>query len=291
MVRKKGADSAHQRERRKDAMTLELRCPYCTYSKRVPKEKIPAGAKWATCPRCHQRFELSFFEKRHPFTEKSAPETGLDTSGQGDQGVRTRSGAPWEKRSELGLWQAIYQTFKTVLFSPEALFRALTFRGGITEPLAFGVLVGSVGTMFGLFWQFLVWSGFMLFSMEPIFGQLTFGLIYLSILVVTPIFWILWIFFSGTVIHLLLLVVRGGQNGYEGTLRVVSYSQAAQIWSLIPFAGGLVGWIWQLVIQIIGLRQVHETSYARVIIALLIPVAVILLLLILVVVGLVLFFR
>ena len=137
-------------------MSLELRCPYCTYSKKVPKKKIPAGAKWATCPRCHRRFELSLFEKGPSFTEKSAPEIGLDTSGQGDEGDWTRSGAPWEKRSELGLWQAIYQTFKTVLFSPEALFRTLTFRGGIAEPLAFGVLVGSVGTMFGLFWLFLV---------------------------------------------------------------------------------------------------------------------------------------
>jgi hypothetical protein len=272
-------------------MSLELRCPYCTYSKKVPKEKIPAGAKWATCPRCHQRFELSFFEKGAPFTEKNEPETGLDTPRQGDEADLTRSGAPWEKRSELGLWQAIYQTFKIVLFSPEALFRTLTFRGGIVEPLAFGILVGSVGTMFGLFWQFLVWSGFVLFSMEPIFGQLPFGLIYLSILVVTPILWIVWIFFSSTVIHLLLLIVRGGQNGYEGTLRVVSYSQAAQIWSLIPFAGGFLGWIWQVVIQIIGLKQIHDTSYARVIMALLIPVAIIFLLVILVVVGLVMFFR
>lgn len=53
---------------------------------------------------------------------------------------------------------------------------------------------------------------------------------------------------------------------------MVSYSQAAQIWGLIPFIGGSIGWIWQLVVQIIGLREMHETSYSRVIIAFLIPV-------------------
>jgi hypothetical protein len=273
-------------------MSVELICPYCTYSKKVPREKIPAGAKWVTCPRCHQRFELSFLDKRvHLVSQRSAPETGFDTIGDGSKTQYERSGAPWENRSELGLWQAIYHTFKTVLFSPEALFKTLTFKGGIADPLAFGILVGSIGTMFGLFWQFLVWSGLALFSMERFLGQFTFGLIYLIIMVFTPIFWIVWIFLSSAIIHLLLLIVRGGQNGFEGTLRVVSYSQAAQIWSLIPFVGGLIGWIWQLVVQIIGLRQIHETSYLRITIALLIPVAIIFLLAISVVVGLILFFR
>jgi hypothetical protein len=145
--------------------------------------------------------------------------------------------------------------------------------------------------MVGLFWQLLMWSGLVLTYGESIFGQFTIGVILLIIMVIIPILWVAWIFVSSGITHLLLLIVRGGENGYEATLRVVSYSQATQVWSLIPFVGGTIGWIWQLVVQIIGLRNIHRTSYLRVIVAFLIPVAIIFLLGIVVVIGLILFFR
>ncbi len=273
-------------------MSVELICPYCQFSKKVPNEKIPVGAKWVTCPRCHQRFEFSVVEKDVDLvTRETERKTGFERLEEEPEEGYTRNGAPWENRSELGLWQGIYKTFKAVLFSPEIFFRSLTFKAGIVEPLAFGTLVGSIGSMFGLFWQLLMWSGLVLTYGESIFGQFTIGVILLIIMVIIPILWVAWIFVSSGITHLLLLIVRGGENGYEATLRVVSYSQATQVWSLIPFVGGTIGWIWQLVVQIIGLRYIHRTSYLRVIVAFLIPVAIIFLLGIVVVIGLVLFFR
>jgi hypothetical protein len=59
---------------------------------------------------------------------------------------------------------------------------------------------------------------------------------------------------------------------------VVAYSQATQVISLIPFVGGLGAWIWNLVVQIVGLKEIHEITYGRVVLALLIPVAVLCLL-------------
>lgn len=273
-------------------MSVELICPYCQFSKKVPNEKIPVGAKWVTCPRCHQRFEFSVVEKDVDLvTRETEQKTEFERLEEEPEDGYTRNGAPWENRSELGLWQGIYKTFKAVLFSPETFFRTLTFKAGIVEPLAFGTLVGSIGSMFGLFWQLLMWSGLVLTYGESIFGQFTIGVILLIIMVIIPILWVAWIFVSSGITHLLLLIVRGGENGYEATLRVVSYSQATQVWSLIPFVGGTIGWIWQLVVQIIGLRHIHRMSYLRVIVAFLIPVAIIFLLGIVVVIGLVLFFR
>ena len=273
-------------------MSVELICPYCQFSKKVPNEKIPVGAKWVTCPRCHQRFEFSVVEKDVGLiTRETELKTEFERLEEEPEEGYTRNGAPWENRSELGLWQGIYKTFKAVLFSPEIFFRSLTFKAGIVEPLAFGTLVGSIGSMFGLFWQLLMWSGLVLTYGESIFGQFTIGVILLIIMVIIPILWVAWIFVSSGITHLLLLIVRGGENGYEATLRVVSYSQATQVWSVIPFVGGTIGWIWQLVVQIIGLRHIHRMSYLRVIVAFLIPVAIIFLLGIVVVIGLVLFFR
>jgi hypothetical protein len=257
-------------------MIVELTCPYCRFSKQIPKEKIPKGAKGVTCPRCRQRFEMPEFNpKAGPGTAETGEEKGSDGPEEGHGKDLNRQSSPWENRSNLGLWQGIYQTLKAVLFSPEKLFRTLTYKGGIKEPLAFGLLVACLGAMIGFFWEFLILSGGLLSLAYPLFGQLTAALIFLLVIVIIPVLVTFVMFIYSGILHLLLCILGAGQNGFEATFRVVSYSQAAQVWALIPFLGGPIAGIWQLIVQIIGLREIHETSYLRVIIAFMIPVALI----------------
>lgn len=262
-------------------MKIEITCPYCQFSKEVSREAIPQGSRKAICPRCQQRFEVS------------VPGEEIRLEGDGSAGGGTlflRERSSWEKRSELGLWQAIFQTVKEVLFSPEIFFRKLTFRGGIGEPLAFGLLFGSVGAMFGFFWQFLLFSGGTASFKGLSFFHTTTGIGFMLGIILVPVLVAITIFIYSSIFHLLLLVVRGGKNGFEATLRVVSYSQAGQVWSLIPIVGGWIGGIWQLIVQIIGFKEIQDTSYARVIIAFLIPLAIIIILVLAVVAPLVLTF-
>lgn len=262
-------------------MSIELTCPYCHFSGEVPRKKIPQGVVRATCPRCRQRFRFSTSENGIAFTIK---ETGAGANVKGTVGeteeMSRRESAPWENRSEVGLWSGIYETCKAVLFSPEVFFGTMTFKGGIREPLAFGLLIGSLGSMFGFLWPFLIWSGGISFFGRSIFGQFTIGLIFLVLIFIIPITVTLGMFICSSILHVSLLIVRGAKSGYEATFRVVSYSQAAQAWSLIPFLGGWIAGIWQLIVQIIGLREIHETSYLKVIVAFLIPLALIFLLVI-----------
>ena len=246
-------------------MTVELICPNCHFSREIPENKMPEGASWVTCPRCGERFEFT--------AEHRVQQTGKKR----EKGPR-REGSPWEKRADLGLWQGIYQTSKDVIFSPETMFRGLTFQGGISEPLAFGLLVGSFGGMFGFFWQFLMASGLMYSLSLSVFDQFTMVLIFSITLVIIPILVTVGMFIYSGILYILLFIARGGANGYEATFRVVSYSMAAQAWGLIPFVGGWISVIWQIMVQIIGLREIHETSYLRVIIAFSIPLIVIFLL-------------
>jgi hypothetical protein len=187
-------------------------------------------------------------------------------------GGKPRYGAPWENRPLLGIWQAIYQTYRAALFMPRKLFGNLTYRAGIREPLAFGLLLGSLGGMLGFFWQFLIFSGGLLSHGPSSFVQFTASLVFVVTMLAIPIFVVVSIFIYSGVLHLFLLITRGGDNGFEATIRVVAYSQAAQAFSLVPFVGSWIGAVWQLIVQIIGLREMHETSYWRVILAFLIPV-------------------
>jgi hypothetical protein len=202
-------------------------------------------------------------------------ESGRQGAVEEDEKSSLRKASPWENHSELGLWQAIYQTVKGVLFSPDNFFSTLQHKGGIGEPLAFGLLTGSIGTMFSVFWQFLMLSGGVQSFADILTGQFTVGLIFLVLIVFVPMAVIIGLFVSSTIWHLFLLLLRGADNGFEATFRVISYSQSVQLWGLIPFVGGWISGIWQLVVQIVGLREIHETSYLKVILAFLIPVAVI----------------
>ncbi|MBW1729459.1 MAG: zinc-ribbon domain-containing protein [Deltaproteobacteria bacterium] len=259
-------------------MTIEIKCPYCGFSRHVPKEKIPPNAKWAVCPRCRQRFE--FYQDIR--FEEAGPEGT-------EKGPRHRQASPWERRGELGFWQAASQTFKGVMFAPDKLFSQLSFEAGKKEPLAFGLLAGSIGSMFGFFWQLVLVSlGVVAFG-PPILGHLGMWFIFLMMIVIVPILVLVGLYVYAGVLHLLLLIVRGAQNGFEATFRVVCFSQATQILGIVPFLGGWVAGIWQLIVQIVGLKEIHETSYLRVIIAFLIPVILVILFVLAVVIPLVIY--
>ena len=252
-------------------MTIEITCPNCNFSKTIPKEKIPDGVRWANCPRCKHHFE---FAAQYPASGFEREQKGTET----EREVR-RQTSPWENRSELGIWQGLYQTFKAVLFSPEKFFKSMIVTGGIKEPLAYGLLFGSMGTRFGFFWQFLIIGSTLRSIGQGLIGQLPMGFIFLTIMLISPVFVILTIFFTSGIMHLMLLIV-GVKKGFEATFRVISYSQATQILGLIPFIGGMIGGFWLFIVQFIGLRAIHEISYLKVLMAFLIPVVVLILIMV-----------
>jgi len=156
--------------------------------------------------------------------------------------------------------------------------------GGIKEPFAFGLLFGSLGMMFGFFWQFLTLSDTILSLGLDLINESNISLIFFVVMLVCPLFVIAGMFLTSGVLHLCLRIVGAGKKGFEGTFRVVAYSQATQLWGVIPFVGGVLAGLWQVVVQFKGVREIHETSYWRVFWAFSIPLALIILVVVLVLV-------
>ncbi|MBW2048282.1 MAG: YIP1 family protein [Deltaproteobacteria bacterium] len=253
-------------------MNTEISCPFCHFSKKIPEKKIPASARWAVCPRCNQKFEIVPSARVTRYPDKQAvPGWNLHGSGQDNTEETLVGGTPWENRAETGLVKGIWRTFRDALFSPSRFFREQSTEEGIREPFAFGLLAGAVGHMLGIFWPVLMMSAGIFPFGDTLFGHLSAGLIFLVMLVAVPVSVTLTMFLYSGVLHLLLLITRGGDKRFQGTFRVVAYSQAAQAWDLVPVVGGWIGSIWQVVIQVIGLREVHRTSYLRVLTAFLLP--------------------
>jgi hypothetical protein len=209
-------------------MTVEIICPNCRYSKQLSEDRIPPGVRWATCPRCKERFDFT---------------RDLDRAGIMRHG---RIASPWERRAEIGMGRGILQTVKEAAFSPRVFFRHTAAEGGVREPLAFGILFGSIGLMLELFWQFLTGEGSLPSIQISFLGDYGTGLVFLAAAILCPLAATVMICLTSLIVHLLLTVVGGARNGFEATFRAVLLS-GHSVLGADPFVGGrsqAFGWWW-----------------------------------------------
>ena len=183
---------------------------------------------------------------------------------------------PWEDMASLGFFTAFFRTMKEVLFSPTAFFRNMPVNKGVGSPLWYGVIISFLGTTVGLLEQY-AFSGFIgSFSqtegMQGVnFFQTAFLLIYVFML---PILIAIGLFIASGIFHICLMIVGTGKRGFETTFRVVSYTSSSQAFALVPFLGGFIIVIYNLVLWTIGFRESHRTTTGRAFIAVLLPMII-----------------
>jgi len=183
---------------------------------------------------------------------------------------------PWEDMASLGFFTAFFRTMKEVLFSPTTFFRNMPVSKGMGSPLWYGVIISFLGTTVGLLEQY-AFSGFIgSFSqaegMEGVnFFQTAFLLMYVFIL---PILIAIGLFIGSGIFHICLMIVGAGKRGFEATFRVVSYTSSSQAFALVPFLGGFIIVIYNLVLWTIGFRESHRTTTGRAFIAVLLPMII-----------------
>jgi len=183
-----------------------------------------------------------------------------------------RTGLAWERRLELGPGAAVLGTVREVVFTPAAAFRVMRREGGWAEPLGFAVLVGSVGV-----WAAQAWDMLMRTLLAGIAGT---GAQEIAAANIAEVWFALFApflvcaatFFGAALVHLLLLMFGGAPQPYETTFRVVCYSWSVGVFNIIPICGVLVGTVWRIVVQIIGVREAQEVPTGRAAAAVLVPV-------------------
>ena len=201
--------------------------------------------------------------------QPSDPGTG---SGQGTEEEalhREREGVPWERIQSLGFFPGLFQTIKQVMLSPAQFYRDMPTRGGFSMPTAFYVLIMEVPALALIFW---IMSGFFPQVQDEAGGLLQVGFTgigSLTFLLVFPVFMVVNLFVSSGLYHLFLILLQEGSAGYEGTFKVVCYSSAPMVLTLIPVFGMWVGGIWQLVCIFYGFKLVHDISPAKAVIPIL----------------------
>jgi len=84
---------------------------------------------------------------------------------------------------------------------------------------------------------------------------------------------ILGVFVGGIILHIFVFIV-GGRNGAQQTIKAVIYGYTPNLligW--IPVVGA-IGMLWSLVLEIVGIREYHEISTVKAILAVILPVII-----------------
>jgi hypothetical protein len=189
----------------------------------------------------------------------------------------TRPGLPWEAKGQsVGTW---WETTKLCMTQPTNAFSIMRQYGGLGQPMlycGYGLAAGFVGQM--------IWFLPLMLVMGLVAGQGGEGgeaAAAIGIQIVMSVFQgvmgvligaTIGLLIGAAILHVCLMVVGGARQGYETTLRVLGYAQGSIAWmNVIPIVGPLVGAIWGLVIEIIGVARAHEIDTGKAALAVLLP--------------------
>jgi len=101
------------------------------------------------------------------------------------------------------------------------------------------------------------------------------------VVIVMAILAVVFLFIGGIWLHI-WVYIAGGRKSYMHTVKALAYgSTPVMIIGWIPIIGPFIGGIWSLVLEVLGVREMHQISTARaaiaVILAVMIPVIIVLL--------------
>ena len=241
-------------------MTVDIICPECNFTQKVPEETIPDKMRWIRCPRCNTTFEHisgSAESSENPWDEITGGESGPDKNPHDIE--------------DTGYFADLWKTFISVLFSPTAFFGSIRESGGLKDSIAFGILLGSIGMMFSIFWRFFLMPEEFIDTINTMPWSISLNHLFIIFIIISPLIVLFSMFVTAVVLHIFLMILRGANNDFEATIKVSAYINATTILCVVPFIGGITGQIWSLVIAVIGLREIHKTSTLKALFTILLP--------------------
>jgi hypothetical protein len=165
---------------------------------------------------------------------------------------------------------AFAETWRGAALHPRTFFASLPPRDTGAAVLYY-LVIGITAAALQLFWQVMLppldvaWLGIPdpAARMSPLVNFLLSPLYLLGSLLV-----------AAGATHLLVLALVPHQQGFATTVRVFAYAYSPALLAVIPRLGPLVGFVWMIVLAVIGLREAHRTGTGRATTAVLLPLVV-----------------
>jgi hypothetical protein len=187
------------------------------------------------------------------------------------QEVPTTDSFPWPPQPGESALDAFAATWKEACFHPTSFYRRMPLDAPFKPVLLYYMIIGVMAAGLQLFWstlfQFLNLAG----PAENLFGARSATSPLVDFLL-SPIITFVALYLVTGVCHLVLTMARGANEGFEASSRVFAFSYSPVLFGIVPFVGNFVGFVWMVVLAIIGLRETHRTSTGRASAAVLVPV-------------------
>ena len=233
------------------------------------------------CPNCGREISPVHDQKFCSFcggileTSDSPVEPPVSASSQGEEHYKPASGqelparaeayCPWEDYESLGFLYGLRLTLKQSLFAPREFFAKLPRSGGFLLPLLYAMIMETVGSYGGYLWGFAVGNPFFAHvqpsgSMAIVMGALVPLLVFFSLVA------------GALVLHVCILMVGAAKEDFEATFRIACYTSGPSLVNVIPVIGAWIALAWRIYLTVVAVREVHDTSTAKAVLAVLLPV-------------------
>jgi hypothetical protein len=163
---------------------------------------------------------------------------------------------------------------------PSSAFAQMSLTVDLIRPLAYFVACALAAACVSQLWGFLLYDrmldivrammGPQFEKIQPFMNRPG-GLQLVVALVITPLIVLVVLFIWSGIVHLTLTLLGGANRGFSATLRVMCYAQTSQIAVIVPIVGGVISFVWRLVLEIIGLSQAHKTDPWKAALAVFLP--------------------
>lgn len=180
---------------------------------------------------------------------------------------------PWE--DDVGFPRNLIATWRGSILDPGRFFAGVPFEAPALRPLLYFLILTVVAAFFTLWWQAIGLEPVSLFDQaaDELRGPSALTQFFMS-----PFAGLVGLVLWSLVLQLFVLMIVPTRRGLGATLRVLCYSAGPTVLTIVPYIGGLVGFVWGVVLEIIGLREAHRTTGARAAAVVLIPLVLLLML-------------
>jgi len=191
--------------------------------------------------------------------------------------------APFAERDRLGFFHAYIETFKLIATKPQEFFRRVRIdRSG--SAVLFGLVSAVAGNVI---YSLYSWAGAqqvtvamrqmmdrMPADQRQAFEQMVpwfsgHGALWTALF--SPITALVGIYLAAGILHLLLLLFRGANRGFDATLTTVGYANGLYLLLAVPACGSLIAFVWYIVVLIIGTGESQRCGTGKAAAAVLLP--------------------
>ena len=182
------------------------------------------------------------------------------------------AGVPWENPEEYGFFGSFYHTLLRVLFRAPDFFRGMGHGVAMGKAVVFFVLMRLLEAVAVRFWSGYVLKQATDAAVNPqtaeVANQLLSELSAPMFVLVTPFTAIFQLFFLALLYHVMLRLAQPDKAEFSVVVRVIAYSAAPCIFSVVPYIGGAISTVWCVMASFIGCKYALGLSWSRTALAL-----------------------